>query len=64
MVAPKAPRCPNCGEPTDPAFKPFCSKRCKLIDLGAWSSESYRLTPTENESDNPDNLPAHDHPDA
>ena len=45
-------------------FRPFCSKRCKLIDLGAWSSESYRLTPTENESDNPDNLPDHDHPDA
>ena len=61
--------CPQCGTPTPfdatiNPFRPFCSKRCKFIDLGAWSSESYRLTPTENESDNPDNLPDHDHPDA
>ena len=29
----------------DPAnkFRPFCSERCKLIDLGAWASESYRI---------------------
>ena len=35
--------CPICGKPTDPAtkFYPFCSDRCKLIDLGNWSSESY-----------------------
>ncbi|WP_406947222.1 DNA gyrase inhibitor YacG [Psychrobacter ciconiae] len=38
--------CPNCGKKTvwqDNAFKPFCSERCKLIDLGAWASEDYRL---------------------
>lgn len=23
--------------------RPFCSERCKLIDLGAWASESYRI---------------------
>ena len=25
------------------AFRPFCSERCKLIDLGAWASEAYRV---------------------
>lgn len=41
--------CPRCGEPStwqDNAFRPFCSERCKLIDLGAWASDAYRL-PTE-----------------
>lgn len=39
--------CPQCGArvPWTPAskFRPFCSERCKLIDLGAWASESYRI---------------------
>ena len=39
--------CPCCGQdclyaPSNP-FRPFCSERCKMIDLGAWSSESLRL---------------------
>ena len=24
-------------------FRPFCSERCKLIDLGAWADESHRI---------------------
>jgi endogenous inhibitor of DNA gyrase (YacG/DUF329 family) len=24
-------------------YRPFCSQRCKLIDLGAWASEAYRV---------------------
>jgi len=40
-------RCPQCGGESvwspDNAFRPFCSERCKLIDLGAWASESYRV---------------------
>ncbi len=38
--------CPTCQKPApwqDNAFKPFCSKRCKLIDLGAWANEDYRM---------------------
>ena len=39
--------CPQCGKPArwDPAnpFRPFCSERCRLIDLGAWASENYRI---------------------
>ncbi len=40
-------RCPQCGGESlwsaDNKFRPFCSERCKLIDLGAWASESYRV---------------------
>jgi endogenous inhibitor of DNA gyrase (YacG/DUF329 family) len=39
--------CPGCGAPTlyGPAnpFRPFCSERCRLIDLGEWAAESYRV---------------------
>lgn len=40
-------RCPICDEeiaPRDvnPAF-PFCSERCRLIDLGKWLGEDYRV---------------------
>lgn len=43
--------CPYCGKPAlwDPAnrFRPFCSERCKLIDLGAWANENYRIPVAE-----------------
>lgn len=38
--------CPQCQKPTiwdNNDNKPFCSKRCKLIDLGAWANEDYRV---------------------
>lgn len=39
--------CPQCGEPADMspgnAYRPFCSRRCKLIDLGDWLDESHRI---------------------
>ena len=43
--------CPQCGKtvewtPASP-FRPFCSERCKLIDLGAWASGAYRISGTE-----------------
>lgn len=39
--------CPTCREksefsPTN-RWRPFCSERCKLIDLGAWANEEYRV---------------------
>ena len=53
-------RCPQCGEesvwkPENP-FHPFCSERCKLIDLGCWASDSYRI-PVQENSDDGDGLP-------
>lgn len=38
--------CPLCRKPVDweqSSFRPFCSERCRTQDLGAWSSESYRV---------------------
>ncbi len=43
----KANHCPNCrklGLWFDGAFGPFCSKRCRLIDLGQWLSEEHRIS--------------------
>ena len=46
--------CPRCGTqvPWDPQnrFRPFCSERCKLIDLGQWATEQYRI-PNEESPD-------------
>ncbi|MCC6195236.1 MAG: DNA gyrase inhibitor YacG [Burkholderiales bacterium] len=43
----KAVACPQCGAKVEwtPAsrFRPFCSERCKLIDLGQWAAERYRV---------------------
>ena len=47
--------CPRCGKPVvwDAAnrFRPFCSERCRVIDLGAWATESYRIPVQENRDD-------------
>ena len=53
---PKTVPCPTCGKPVEwsllQRWKPFCSERCKLIDLGAWIEERHRI-PGE-ETDAPD----------
>jgi endogenous inhibitor of DNA gyrase (YacG/DUF329 family) len=39
-------RCPTCKkrfERSESSHAPFCSERCKLIDLGKWFDESYRI---------------------
>lgn len=38
---PKPPACAICGKPVDPAYKPFCSKRCANLDLHRWLNGSY-----------------------
>jgi endogenous inhibitor of DNA gyrase (YacG/DUF329 family) len=35
-------------------YRPFCSERCKLIDLGQWASENYRVPVDEDPSKTPD----------
>jgi endogenous inhibitor of DNA gyrase (YacG/DUF329 family) len=39
--------CPTCGRDVewiaDFPFRPFCSERCKLIDLGAWASGQHSI---------------------
>ena len=39
-------KCPNCRKETtweNNPHRPFCSDRCRLIDLGAWTEERYRI---------------------
>ena len=49
--------CPTCGKSvewtTRNAWRPFCSERCKTIDLGAWASEKYRV-PVIEDKDEPE----------
>lgn len=39
--------CPNCKKmlpwDTQNAFRPFCCERCKMIDLGRWANEEFRI---------------------
>jgi hypothetical protein len=58
-------KCPRCGkvisdqnqpdknaaEKDLPEFFPFCSERCKYIDLGAWMEEGYRIPVRDEEQD-------------
>lgn len=41
--APAGGRCPICREPSDPHYRPFCSRRCADIDLGRWLRGSYAI---------------------
>ena len=55
MASPRIVKCPQCGTLVEwsPAssWRPFCSERCKMIDLGAWASDRYRIeTPEAPES--------------
>ena len=38
--------------PANP-WRPFCSERCRLVDLGAWASESYRIPAKPDEEEAP-----------
>jgi endogenous inhibitor of DNA gyrase (YacG/DUF329 family) len=45
--------CPTCRRPAEwegNKWRPFCSERCRLLDLGAWSAESYRIPEEVEES--------------
>lgn len=50
-VTPLRPRlpCPECGKQSVREFYPFCSARCKALDLNRWLSGSYAIPVTEEE---------------
>ena len=58
--------CPTCGELSaftpNNRWRPFCSERCRLVDLGAWATESYRIPAKPDESE--DEAPSADPRDA
>lgn len=47
--------CPNCKGKSiwnkENKYRPFCSERCKLIDLGEWASGTYAIAQTHSEED-------------
>ncbi len=43
--------CPICGKPAVERHRPFCSRRCALIDFGRWIGGNYRLPEEEGEDD-------------
>jgi len=57
QAKPRIVRCPQCGgdsifAPSN-SWRPFCSHRCRQIDLGAWANEEFRVAaspPVEDDS--------------
>jgi endogenous inhibitor of DNA gyrase (YacG/DUF329 family) len=62
----KQVQCPTCGASLswgpESAWRPFCSERCRLIDLGEWFSEGHRIPASgeEGTEDGADSLPSDD----
>jgi len=44
-------RCPICGEPTETAYRPFCSARCRDVDLGRWLGGGYVIAGGQADAD-------------
>jgi uncharacterized protein len=54
-------KCPICRNPVqwqDNPYRPFCSERCKMIDLDHWLSERYRIPVTSENDEDPEPGPA------
>jgi uncharacterized protein len=47
---PSAP-CPICGKPATSGHRPFCSKRCRDVDLGRWLRGVYHVETDESPKD-------------
>jgi uncharacterized protein len=60
-MKPPVVSCPTCHAPVtwtaENRWKPFCSERCKLIDLGQWATEKYRVPAEEQEPEEEPPLP-------
>jgi uncharacterized protein len=52
-MTPLRPRrpCPECGKASQRATFPFCSERCKDVDLNRWLTGSYVIPATEDEDE-------------
>lgn len=67
-------KCPTCGRVIDAAapgpaatdalaYRPFCSERCRAIDLGKWLDAAYRISTPAAEEDLDQGLPTDGAPD-
>jgi len=45
--APATQHCPLCGKPRVHQYRPFCSARCRDVDLGRWFTQSYTVPAVE-----------------
>jgi uncharacterized protein len=53
-LMPSKVKCPTCRKETaweNNPHRPFCSDRCRLVDLGAWTQERYRIPAEEMDFD-------------
>ena len=55
-------KCPICKKPADMSkeneFRPFCSERCRMIDLGTWANGDYRVPGGKaDDKEHPDDRP-------
>ena len=62
-MAMKSVSCPACNAAVpwsaSSPYRPFCSERCKLMDLGAWATEKYRIAKPHEEAE--EGAPSADH---
>ena len=58
MNTPRIVPCPQCGAQVvwsgENSYRPFCSERCKLIDLGQWATGGYRIPVVEKDNGSDD----------
>jgi hypothetical protein len=61
-ASPRVVTCPTCGGPSrygpENRWRPFCSERCRSVDLGAWASERYRVPVKPDPDDEEEQPPA------
>ena len=43
--------CPICGKPASETSRPFCSERCRQVDLNRWLSDSYAIPGKEDDDE-------------
>jgi endogenous inhibitor of DNA gyrase (YacG/DUF329 family) len=57
-------KCPECGRPvpwsSESTYRPFCSDRCRLIDLGAWLTEQHKIPDQSTEVGEIPSPPSHE----
>ena len=49
--SPNPKSCPTCGKPAAERFRPFCSARCKDVDLHRWFAGTYAIPAVESDDD-------------
>lgn len=50
-TTPNPKKCPQCGQPRQQQYRPFCSPRCRDLDLGKWFKGSYSIPVKDDEYD-------------